>query len=37
MPKIDGIQLIKYIQQEYLNTLGIVLTGYGSLRPRSVQ
>jgi DNA-binding NtrC family response regulator len=31
MPKIDGIQLIKYIQQEYLNTLGIVLTGYGSL------
>jgi DNA-binding NtrC family response regulator len=31
MPKIDGIQLIKFIQQEYLNTLGIVLTGYGSL------
>jgi DNA-binding NtrC family response regulator len=31
MPTIDGIQLIKFIQQEYLNTLGIVLTGYGSL------
>jgi DNA-binding NtrC family response regulator len=31
MPKVDGIQLIKFIQQEYLNTLGIVLTGYGSL------
>ena len=31
MPKIDGIQLVKFIQQEYLNTLGIVLTGYGSL------
>jgi len=31
MPKIDGLQLISYIQKEYLNTLGIVITGYGSL------
>jgi DNA-binding NtrC family response regulator len=31
MPKIDGIQLVKYIQKEYLNTLAIVITGYGSL------
>ncbi|MCX5807202.1 MAG: sigma-54 dependent transcriptional regulator [Proteobacteria bacterium] len=31
MPKIDGLQLINYIQKEYLDTLGIVMTGYGSL------
>jgi DNA-binding NtrC family response regulator len=31
MPKIDGMQLVKYIQKEYLNTLAIVITGYGSL------
>jgi DNA-binding NtrC family response regulator len=31
MPKIDGLQLINFIQKEYLNTLGIVVTGYGSL------
>ncbi|HPP05990.1 MAG TPA: sigma-54 dependent transcriptional regulator [Syntrophorhabdaceae bacterium] len=31
MPKIDGLQLISYIQKEYLNTLGIVITGYGTL------
>ncbi len=31
MPKVDGIQLINFIQKEYLNTLGIVITGYGSL------
>lgn len=31
MPKIDGLQLINFIQKEYLNTLGIVITGYGSL------
>lgn len=31
MPKMDGLQLIKFIQKEYLNTLGIVITGYGSL------
>ncbi len=31
MPHIDGLQLINYIQKEYLNTLGIVITGYGSL------
>ena len=31
MPHIDGLQLINYIQKEYLNTLGIVMTGYGSL------
>ncbi|HNQ45423.1 MAG TPA: sigma-54 dependent transcriptional regulator [Syntrophorhabdus sp.] len=31
MPHIDGLQLINYIQREYLKTLGIVITGYGSL------
>jgi DNA-binding NtrC family response regulator len=31
MPKIDGLQLINFIQKEYLKTLGIVITGYGSL------
>ncbi|MCX8111534.1 MAG: sigma-54 dependent transcriptional regulator [Syntrophorhabdaceae bacterium] len=31
MPKIDGLQLISYIQKEYLNTLGIVITGYGTM------
>ncbi|MDR2018583.1 MAG: sigma-54 dependent transcriptional regulator [Syntrophobacterales bacterium] len=31
MPKIDGLQLINFIQKEFLNTLGIVMTGYGSL------
>ncbi len=31
MPKIDGLQLINFIQKEYLSTLGIVITGYGSL------
>ncbi|MCX7965779.1 MAG: sigma-54 dependent transcriptional regulator [Syntrophorhabdaceae bacterium] len=31
MPKIDGLQLISYIQKEYINTLGIVITGYGTL------
>jgi DNA-binding NtrC family response regulator len=31
MPKIDGLQLINYVQKEYLDTLGIVMTGYGSL------
>jgi len=31
MPHIDGLQLINFIQKEYLNTLGIVITGYGSL------
>jgi DNA-binding NtrC family response regulator len=31
MPKIDGLQLVNYIQKEYLDTLGIVMTGYGSL------
>ncbi|OPY63285.1 MAG: Transcriptional regulatory protein ZraR [Syntrophorhabdaceae bacterium PtaU1.Bin034] len=31
MPKIDGLQLINFIQKEYLRTLGIVITGYGSL------
>jgi DNA-binding NtrC family response regulator len=31
MPKVDGLQLINFIQKEYLNTLGIVITGYGSL------
>ena len=31
MPKLDGLQLINYIQKEYLDTLGIVMTGYGSL------
>jgi len=31
MPKIDGLQLINYIQKEYIDTLGIVMTGYGSL------
>ncbi|HOT42673.1 MAG TPA: sigma-54 dependent transcriptional regulator [Syntrophorhabdaceae bacterium] len=31
MPKIDGLQLISYIQKEYINTLGIVITGYGTM------
>jgi DNA-binding NtrC family response regulator len=31
MPKIDGLQLINFIQKEFLDTLGIVITGYGSL------
>ncbi len=31
MPRVDGLQLVKFIQQEYLSTLGIVVTGYGSL------
>ncbi|OPY77040.1 MAG: Transcriptional regulatory protein ZraR [Syntrophorhabdus sp. PtaU1.Bin058] len=31
MPKIDGLQLINFVQKEYLDTLGIVITGYGSL------
>ncbi|MCX8022135.1 MAG: sigma-54 dependent transcriptional regulator [Syntrophorhabdaceae bacterium] len=31
MPKLDGLQLINFIQKEYLDTLGIVMTGYGSL------
>lgn len=31
MPKVDGLQLINYIQKEYLDTIGIVMTGYGSL------
>jgi DNA-binding NtrC family response regulator len=31
MPRIDGLQLINYLQKEYLDTLGIVMTGYGSL------
>ena len=31
MPKIDGLQLINFIQKEFLDTLGIVVTGYGSL------
>ena len=31
MPKIDGLQLINFIQKEFIDTLGIVVTGYGSL------
>jgi DNA-binding NtrC family response regulator len=31
MPHIDGLQLINYLQKEYLDTIGIVMTGYGSL------
>ncbi len=31
MPKVDGLQLINFIQKEYLDTLGIVMTGYGSM------
>jgi len=31
MPKVDGLQLINYIQKEYIDTIGIVMTGYGSL------
>jgi DNA-binding NtrC family response regulator len=31
MPKLDGLQLINFIQKEFLDTLGIVITGYGSL------
>jgi DNA-binding response OmpR family regulator len=26
MPKVDGLQLINFIQKEYLDTLGIVMT-----------
>jgi len=31
MPKVDGLQLINFLQKEYLDTLGIVMTGYGSM------
>jgi DNA-binding NtrC family response regulator len=31
MPKIDGLQLVNFIQKEFLDTLGIVITGYGTL------
>ncbi len=31
MPRIDGLQLVNFIQKEFLDTLGIVITGYGSL------
>lgn len=31
MPRIDGLQLISYIQREYLDILGIVITGYGTM------
>ena len=31
MPKIDGLQIINYLQKEYMTTLGILMTGYGSL------
>jgi len=31
MPKIDGLQLINFIQKEFIDTLGVVITGYGSL------
>lgn len=31
MPKVDGLQLINFIQKEYIDTLGIVMTGYGSM------
>ncbi|MDW8002990.1 MAG: sigma-54 dependent transcriptional regulator [Deltaproteobacteria bacterium] len=32
MPKVDGVQLINFIQKEYLDTLGIIITGNGSLQ-----
>lgn len=31
MPHIDGLQLINFIQREFIETLGIVITGYGSM------
>lgn len=31
MPKVDGLQLINYLQKEYINTIAILMTGYGSL------
>ncbi|MDW8002787.1 MAG: sigma-54 dependent transcriptional regulator [Deltaproteobacteria bacterium] len=31
MPKLDGLQLLSFIQKEYLDTLAIIMTGYGSL------
>ena len=31
MSRVDGLQLINFIQKEYLDTIGIVMTGYGSL------
>ncbi|MCX7856712.1 MAG: sigma-54 dependent transcriptional regulator [Deltaproteobacteria bacterium] len=31
MPKVDGLQLINFIQKEFIDTLGVVITGYGSL------
>lgn len=31
MPGIDGLQLIGFLQKEYLDTLGILITGYGTL------
>jgi len=31
MPKIDGLQLVNYVKKEYLDTLAIIMTGYGTL------
>jgi len=31
MPKIDGLQLVNYVKNEYLDTLAIIMTGYGTL------
>ena len=31
MPGIDGLQLIGFLQREYLDTLGILVTGYGTI------
>jgi len=36
MPKVDGLQLINFIQKEYLDTLGIVMTGYGRVMYHSL-
>lgn len=31
MPNVDGLQLLNFIQKEFIDTLAVVITGYGSL------
>lgn len=31
MPDVDGLKLLNFIQREFINTLAVVITGYGSL------
>jgi DNA-binding NtrC family response regulator len=32
MPRIDGLQVINFVQKEYLSTLAILMTGFGTLK-----